>query len=77
MSRVENSKKNMLFSLVSTIFTMALTFVNRTIFIHTLGLSYLGLNGLFTNVLSFLAIAELGIGNAISFSLYKPLATVV
>lgn len=75
MSRVENSKKNMLFSLVSTIFTMALTFVNRTIFIHTLGLSYLGLNGLFTNVLSFLAIAELGIGNAISFSLYKPLAT--
>lgn len=74
MSRVENSKKNMLFSLMSTIFTMILTFVNRTIFIHTLGLNYLGLNGLFTNVLSFLSIAELGIGTAISYSLYKPLA---
>lgn len=73
MSRFENSKKNMLFSLISTLFTMLLTFANRTIFIYTLGLNYLGLNGLFTNVLSFLAIAELGIGNAISFSLYKPL----
>jgi len=75
MGRIENSKKNMLFSLISTLFTMVLTFANRTIFIYTLGLNYLGLNGLFTNVLSFLSIAELGIGNAISFSLYKPLAT--
>lgn len=75
MGRIENSKRNMLFSLISTLFTTILTFANRTIFIYTLGLNYLGLNGLFTNVLSFLAIAELGIGNAISFSLYKPLAT--
>lgn len=74
MSRIESSKKNMVFSLLSTLFTMMFTFVNRTAFIYTLGLNYLGLNGLFTNVLSFLAIAELGIGNAISFSLYKPLA---
>lgn len=73
MSRVQKSKRNALFSVVSTMSSTVLTFATRTIFIHTLGLNYLGLNGLFTNVLSFLAIAELGIGNAISFSLYRPL----
>lgn len=39
-----------------------------------MGAEYLGLNGLFTNILSFLALSELGIGTAISFLLYKPLA---
>ncbi|HFQ0348369.1 TPA: transporter, partial [Enterococcus faecium] len=43
-------------------------------FIYFLGAKYLGLNGLFTNILSFLSLAELGIGSSIIYSLYKPLA---
>ena len=49
------------------------SFVLRTIFIHKLGETYLGVNGFLTNVLSMLSLAELGIGSAIGFSLYKPL----
>lgn len=54
--------------------TLFLSFASRTVFIYTLGAVYLGLQGLFSNVLSFLALSELGIGSAISFLLYKPLA---
>lgn len=74
MGRIEKAKRNLIFSLGNNLFTTILTFATRTIFIYTLGLNYLGLNGLYTNILSLLTIAELGIGNAISFSLYKPLA---
>ncbi|WP_379890910.1 lipopolysaccharide biosynthesis protein [Lacticaseibacillus suilingensis] len=49
-------------------------FILRSFFIHTLGSEYLGLNGLFTNVLSFLSLAELGIGTSIIYELYRPLA---
>lgn len=49
-------------------------FISRTVFIYVLGAEYLGLNGLFSNILSLLSLAELGIGSAISFYLYKPIA---
>lgn len=51
-----------------------LNFLSRTVFIQTLNVDYLGVNGLFTNVLSILSFAELGIGSAIVYSLYKPIA---
>lgn len=54
--------------------TVILRFVNQTVFIQTLGKQFLGLNGLFSNILSFLAFAELGVGTSIVFSIYKPLA---
>lgn len=54
--------------------TVILQFIVRTVFIHTLGKEYLGINGLFSNIISVLALAELGIGSAIVFRLYKPLA---
>lgn len=53
--------------------TSAIGFATRTVFIHTLGATYLGLHGLFTNVLSVLSFAELGIGTAMTFALYGPL----
>lgn len=56
------------------IINLVLSFVTRTIFIQTLGSDYLGVNGLFSNILSILSFAELGIGNAIVFSMYRPLA---
>lgn len=51
-----------------------LAFISRTVFINILGTEYLGVNGLFTNILGMLSLAELGVGSAVSFSLYKPLA---
>lgn len=53
---------------------LILRFALRTAFIYSLSQEYLGLSGLFTNILSLLSLAELGIGTAITFSLYKPLA---
>ena len=53
---------------------LLLTFIVRTLFIHVLGKEYLGINGLFTNILTILSFTELGIGNAIVYSMYKPLA---
>lgn len=56
-------------------FTLTLLrFVSRTIFIQVLGASYLGIGGLFNNILSLLALSELGLGSAILFKLYKPVA---
>ncbi len=49
-------------------------FLCRTIFVKTLGETYLGVNGLFTNIFSLLSLMELGVGTSIIFFLYKPLA---
>ena len=74
----ETRTKNSLYNILSNVFVYfekyVLTFIVRTIFIKTLGATYLGVNGLLSNVLSMLSLAELGIGTAISFNLYKPLA---
>jgi hypothetical protein len=74
MSRIENTSKNFVFSLLATVVTAITSFVSRTVFIHTIGVDYLGANSLFTNVLSMLSLTELGISSAIGFSLYAPLA---
>lgn len=72
--RFKNSLKNFSASFLSQIFIMVLTFVCRTIFVKLLAAEYLGLSGLFTNILSVLALSELGIGNAIIVHLYEPIA---
>ena len=73
-SRLQATAKNAIVGINGQLFTYLLQFMSRTIFIHSLGSIYLGLNGLFSNILSILSLAELGIGYAITFSLYKPLA---
>ena len=73
-SRTKNSVYNVLSSIGIKVLTIILAFASRTVFIYVLGAVYLGLNGLFTNILSFLALSEMGLGAAISFLLYKPLA---
>lgn len=73
-SRTVNIAKNALFGLVSQSINILLNFISRTVFIYVLGVEYLGVNGLFTNILMLLSFAELGIGNAIIYGMYKPLA---
>lgn len=72
--RMKNSMLNGLSNLVINLTITVLSFVIRTIFLRTLGEQCLGLDGLFTNILSFLSLAELGFSTSISFSLYEPLA---
>lgn len=72
--RTSNSVKNSITATISSIVTMLCGFISQAIFIRILGAEYLGLNGLFTNILTILSFFELGIGNAIAFHLYKPLA---
>ncbi len=72
-SRSLNSINNAAVSIGSALITFALHFIMRTVFIRTLAAEYLGLGGLFSNILSFLSLAELGVAHAINFALYKPL----
>lgn len=73
-SRTTNSIINVIVSLGSQLLLTALQFVYRTVFVQTLGTPYLGINGLFTNILMMLSLTELGLDTAITYKLYKPLA---
>ncbi len=73
-SRTKNSARNASVAIISKFIYIIISFVCRTIFIRTLGSEYLGVNGLFTNILDILSFAELGIGTAIIYKLYKPIA---
>ncbi|WP_407856663.1 lipopolysaccharide biosynthesis protein [Enterococcus hailinensis] len=73
-SRLEYSLINSSISLFIYVIRLIIQFIARSFFINYLGAQYLGLNGLFNNILSFLSLAELGIGTSIVFSLYRPLA---
>lgn len=71
--RTKKSAKNILFALLSNIIVIVIGLISQAYFLKTLGSEFLGLNSLFTNIISMLSIAELGIGSAIVFHLYKPL----
>lgn len=72
--RTIKSAKNIVIALMSNIINIVLGVVVQAIFLKTLGEEYLGLNSLLTSILSMLAIAELGLGSAIIYNLYKPIA---
>ncbi len=72
-SRTKNSLLNIMSGFAGQVLTIILRFVCRTVFIQTLGVAYLGINGLFSDVLSMLSLAELGFDTAISYRLYKPI----
>lgn len=73
-SRTEKSILNVLTGVFGQMLSFVLSFVIRTVFINTLGELYLGLNGLYTNILSVLNLTELGLGTAIVLELYKTVA---
>ena len=71
-NRTQKSVKNMTIGMLSQLFTLLLSFVSRTVFIKFLTAEYLGISGLFSNVLTVLSFAELGIGDAMTYAMYKP-----
>lgn len=74
MSRTESSIKNLITAMIGQVLGIIISFAARIIFLDCLSEDYLGLNGLFTNILTIFSLVELGIGPAMNFSLYKPLA---
>lgn len=71
--RTKSSLKNTFASMLSNIVTILIGFISQAVFIKILGTEYLGINGLFSNIISMLGIVELGIGSAIIYNLYKPI----
>ncbi len=74
MSRTLNSIRNIKYAILGQGIGLLISFFSRMVFVNILSSEYLGLNGLFTNILSILTLAELGVGSAIVYSMYKPLA---
>lgn len=72
-SRISKSIKNTIFGICGSLCNIVISFVARSIFIHILGTAYNGLNGLFTNILQVLNLAELGFASSVAYALYKPL----
>ena len=73
-SRSKNVFRNVLTGIVGRFVSIVLPFVTRTAILYAMGSIYLGLGTLFSSILSFLGLAELGIGSAIAYAMYKPIA---
>lgn len=73
-NRTRSSVLNLAFGTINQIISMLLNFLSRTIFIQTLGVGYLGINGLFADILMLLSLAELGLRTSMAYTFYKPLA---
>ena len=73
-SRTKNTIYNFTSSIGGQFLHILLQFLTRTVFIATLGKSYLGIGSLFSNILSLLSLTEFGVGSAILFKLYDPIA---
>ena len=74
LERTKNAARNVVFDGMMEMVNVLFPFVIRSVMLHYLGTEYLGLNGLFKSILTFLNLAELGVGSAMVFSMYKPIA---
>ena len=74
LERTKNATRNVVFDGTLETVNMLFPFVIRSVMLYYLGTEYLGLNGLFKSILSFLNLAELGVGSAMVFSMYNPIA---
>ena len=74
-TRTKNTLMNAISGIAIKLINTFLAFAERSIFIYALGIQYAGVSGVFTDVLNILSFEELGIGTAIVYALYKPIAT--
>lgn len=72
--KTRNASKNIVFGIILKVYHIIVPFLMRTAMIYLLGVQYLGLDGLFASILSVLNLAELGVGSAMIYSMYKPIA---
>ena len=68
--RTKLATMNASFAIVQKVIDIVLSFIYRTIFISIMGATYLGVNGLFTNIFTVMSLAELGVGTSIIYLLY-------
>ncbi|MGG7152315.1 polysaccharide biosynthesis protein [Clostridium neonatale] len=73
IERTKNAARNIIFGIMLKIYNIAIPFIMRTAMLYLLGVQYLGLNSLFASILQVLNLAELGIGSAMVYSMYKPI----
>lgn len=59
---------------VAQISAILMGFFTRVVFTRMLSEGYVGINGLFTDILNILSLSELGVGTAITYALYRPIA---
>lgn len=74
MSRKKNVFRNLFWSVIERLVMVFTPFLTRTALIYTLGMEYEGIKSLFTSLLHVLSFSELGIGSALVFSMYRPMA---
>lgn len=74
IERTKNATQNIIFGVILNAYQIVTPFLMRTAMIYLMGVQYLGLNSLFTSILQVLNLAELGVGSAMVFSMYKPIA---
>ena len=74
LDRKENAKQGILFGMINKVCMLVFPFLVQTITIRMLGMQYVGIKGLFSSILTVLSLAELGMGSAIVYSMYKPIA---
>lgn len=72
--RTENTLRGIFWGITNTVASIGLPFITRTILIYILGVEYVGLGSLFSSVLQVLSFAELGLGSALVYSMYEPIA---
>lgn len=72
--RTKLATVNASFAIAQKVIDIVLSFIYRTIFISIMGATYLGVNGLFTNIFTVMSLAELGVGTSIIYLLYEPLS---
>lgn len=71
---MKNVLSNVKYGMLSQVTKIVLQFVTRKIFLYVLGVELLGVHSLFISIISMLTMTELGMGAAVAYSLYKPLA---
>lgn len=74
IERTKNATRNIIFGVILKAYQIIIPFLMRTALIYLMGVQYLGLNSLFTSILQVLNLAELGVGSAMIYSMYKPIA---
>ena len=71
--RVHRSVMNIKVGMLFYVLSLFIAFFSRKVFLDCLGAEFIGLTGMLMNIMSFLSVAELGIGTSIVYFLYKPL----